>query len=289
MRKRENSTEITALKWTAAGLSITIALLVGLLAFLIRQQAGAYSPPTERSTEEISVTEGVGTETDTGAVTVPVAHAAGQSATDAPTAADPPPTSEPDTETDPETATGQTGIWQTEIRVSVGLTFADNPDGTCTVTGLGDCTDACLILPPVSPDGRVVSAIGARAFAGSDIPVTVYIPVTVTDIGAEAFSGCARLAFFTAEVGQTACRAVDGVLYSSDMTRLLCYPPARDAGTLILPGTLERIEDGAFRGTSALREIRFAGTAADFSCLYIGSGNNILSAVGVTFCAETKN
>ncbi len=89
----------------------------------IRQQAGAYSPPTERSTEEISVTEGVGTETDTGAVTVPVAHAAGQSATDAPTAADPPPTSEPDTETDPETATGQTGIWQTEIRVSVGLTF----------------------------------------------------------------------------------------------------------------------------------------------------------------------
>ena len=63
MRKRENSTEITALKWTAAGLSITIALLVGLLAFLIRQQAGAYSPPTERSTEEISVTEGVGTET----------------------------------------------------------------------------------------------------------------------------------------------------------------------------------------------------------------------------------
>ena len=180
MRKRENSTEITALKWTAAGLSITIALLVGLLAFLIRQQAGAYSPPTERSTEEISVTEGVGTETDTGAVTVPVAHAAGQSATDAPTVADPPPTSEPDTETDPETATGQTGIWQTEIRVSVGLTFADNPDGTCTVTGLGDCTDACLILPPVSPGGRVVSAIGARAFAGSDIPVTVYIPATVT-------------------------------------------------------------------------------------------------------------
>ena len=221
MRKRENSTEITALKWTAAGLSITIALLVGLLAFLIRQQAGAYSPPTERSTEEIPVTEGVGTETDTGAVTVPVAHAAGQSATDAPTAVDPPPTSEPDTETDPETATGQTGIWQTEIRVSVGLTFADNPDGTCTVTGLGDCTDACLILPPVSPGGRVVSAIGARAFAGSDIPVTVYIPATVTDIGAEAFSGCARLAFFTAEAGQTACRAVDGVLYSSDMTRLL--------------------------------------------------------------------
>ena len=173
--------------------------------------------------------------------------------------------------------------------MSVGLTFADNPDGTCTVTGLGDCTDACLILPPVSPGGRVVSAIGARAFAGSDIPVTVYIPATVTDIGAEAFSGCARLAFFTAEVGQTACRAVGGVLYSSDMTRLLCYPPARDAGTLILPGTLERIEDGAFRGTSALREIRFAGTAADFSRLYIGSGNNILSAVGVTFCAEKKN
>ena len=173
--------------------------------------------------------------------------------------------------------------------MSVGLTFADNPDGTCTVTGLGDCTDACLILPPVSPGGRVVSAIGARAFAGRDIPDTVYIPATVTDIGAEAFSGCARLAFFTTEAGQTACRAVDGVLYSSDMTRLLCYPPARDAGTLILPGTLERIEDGAFRGTSALREIRFAGTAADFSCLYIGSGNNILSAVGVIFCAETKN
>ncbi len=134
----------------------------------------------------------------------------------------------------------------------------------------------------------MVSAIGARAFAGSDIPVTVYIPATVTDIGAEAFSGCARLAFFTTEAGQTACRAVDGVLYSSDMTRLLCYPPARDAGTLILPGTLERIEDGAFRGLlrcaryvlPELRQISHACTSG---------GNNILSAVGVTFCAETKN
>ena len=285
-----STAEITALRWTAAGLCATIALLVGLLAFLIRRQAGAGAPQTVQSAEETSADC---TATETGSVTVPVAHAAGESATRALTVTGKPTESEPESAPEPGTAAadaaGWSGVWQTESRVSAGLTFADNPDGTCTVTGLGDCTDSCLILPSVSPAGRVVSAIGARAFAGSDVPVTVYIPATVTDIGAEAFSGCSRLAFITAEAGQTAFRTVDGVLYSADMARLLCYPPARDAEILTLPGRLERIEDGALRGAAKLREIRYAGTAADFARLYIGSGNNVLSVVGVTFCAETED
>ena len=149
----------------------------------------------------------------------------------------------------------------------------------------GVTVSAETALPEVLQTAETASAVVATATGPEFQPQTETPEVTG---GWVIEDGCRKYQYSDGSFAVHA-TAVDGVLYSSDMTRLLCYPPARDAGTLILPGTLERIEDGAFRGASALREIRFAGTAADFSRLYIGSGNNILSAVGVTFCAETKN
>ena len=185
-----------------------------------------------------------------------------------------------------ESDTGNGGVLKTEMTVSSGLTFADNPDGSCTVTGMGDCTDSYLIIPPVSPEGRIVRAIAARAFAGSDKLITVFIPATVTEIGTEAFSGCIRLAFLTVETGGIAFRTVDGVLFSLDMTRLLCYPPARQTDTLILPDSLMCIEDGALRGAVGLREIVYPGTAQDFSVLTIGRGNTVLLLADLIFEME---
>lgn len=329
MEKQRKVKETTVLKWTAAGLGIVILLLVGVLAFLIREQTHGSDPPQGLPGEARS-DEGTGAssrdghdgsgataadpdDSATGAVTVPGAHdgeTIGEPISDSGTETDR--ENEPstavetkestdtaaagvETEAGEETSTekpsiepdiGGGGVLKTEMNVSSGLTFANNPDGSCTVTGMGDCTDSHLIIPPVSPDGHIVRAIAARAFSGNDRLITVFIPATVTEIGAEAFSGCIRLAFITAETGGTAYRTVNGVLFSLDMTRLLCYPPARQTDTLVLPDSLVCIEDGALRGAVGLREIVYHGTAEDFSGLSIGRGNNVLLLVDLIFRME---
>ena len=42
---------------------------------------------------------------------------------------------------------------------SRGLLFASRGDGTCVVSGMGDCTDEWVIIPAVSPDGDVVTGL----------------------------------------------------------------------------------------------------------------------------------
>ncbi len=47
---------------------------------------------------------------------------------------------------------------------SPGLAFTSNGDGTCYVSGIGDCNDTDIIIPSTSPDGDSVTGIGDSAF-----------------------------------------------------------------------------------------------------------------------------
>lgn len=79
-----------------------------------------------------------------------------------------------------------------EENASLGLLFTSFGDGTCSVSGLGDCTDLAVIIPSVSPDGDRVIEIDAGAFRDKSI-TSVYIPDTITLIDVSAFSGCTAL------------------------------------------------------------------------------------------------
>lgn len=46
---------------------------------------------------------------------------------------------------------------------SKGLTFASNGDGTCSVSGIGTCTDTDVKIPPVYNEEKV-TGIGDCAF-----------------------------------------------------------------------------------------------------------------------------
>ena len=73
---------------------------------------------------------------------------------------------------------------------SLGLTYSVNEDGTtCTVTGIGTCTDSEIIIPKKSPEGYRVTKIGNNAFADSSA-TSITIPDTVTEIGTRAFYNC---------------------------------------------------------------------------------------------------
>jgi hypothetical protein len=76
---------------------------------------------------------------------------------------------------------------------SVGLTYSVNADGeTCTVTGMGTCTDKIIVIHEYI-DGYRVTAIGKDAFRDSGI-TGVKLPNSVTVIESGAFFNCAKLA-----------------------------------------------------------------------------------------------
>lgn len=78
------------------------------------------------------------------------------------------------------------------IAYSQGLAYQVNSDKvSCTVTGLGTCTDTNLVIPE-QIDGYKVTVIGDNAFAWSKI-LSATVPDTVTVIGRSAFCACLSL------------------------------------------------------------------------------------------------
>jgi hypothetical protein len=76
---------------------------------------------------------------------------------------------------------------------SQGLTYKSNGDGTCSVSGIGTCTDTHIIIPSISPDGDTVTAIRDSAFYEKKSIISIKIPDTVTSIGYSAFAYCSNL------------------------------------------------------------------------------------------------
>lgn len=54
-------------------------------------------------------------------------------------------------------------IVETDLKPSEGFEFESNDDGTCTITGIGTCTDKNIVIPLESPDGDTVTLIGKYA------------------------------------------------------------------------------------------------------------------------------
>ena len=75
---------------------------------------------------------------------------------------------------------------------SIGLSYEDNGDGTCTITGIGGCSDNNVYIPWYIGDLRV-TAIGDRAFENQSGLTEIHIPNSVKSIGTRAFYGCTGL------------------------------------------------------------------------------------------------
>ena len=83
------------------------------------------------------------------------------------------------------------------IQGSEGLQFKSNGDGTCSVVGIGACTDTEIVIPDKSSDGDSVTSIGKYAFSKCIGLTSITIPDSVTSIGACAFSECSGLTNIT--------------------------------------------------------------------------------------------
>lgn len=63
-----------------------------------------------------------------------------------------------------ETGTPNNQIVAMNLVPSEGFEFESNDDGTCTIVGIGICTDKDIVIPEKSPDGDIVTLIGEYAF-----------------------------------------------------------------------------------------------------------------------------
>jgi len=74
---------------------------------------------------------------------------------------------------------------------------------------------------------------------------SVTFPNNVNSIGSLVFYGCARLTAFTMNGRGPACSSVAGVLFNTNQTTLIQYPPGK-AGGYTVPNTVTSIADYAF-------------------------------------------
>ena len=106
-------------------------------------------------------------------------------------------------------------------RISIGLSYSKNSDGTYTVVGIGSCTDTEVIIPK-EYNGEKVVAIAEKAFSENSKITSVKIGDNVTVIGEKAFYYCKNLKTVTigasvVKVGSSAfryCSAITNTYYT---------------------------------------------------------------------------
>ena len=167
-----------------------------------------------------------------------------------------------------------------------GLVFHSNGDGTCTVTGIGTCTDTDLVIPDTSPAGDTVIEIDTEAFDGNLQLESVTIPDTLVRIRARAFQGCTNLK--TANLTGSAliriydgafcnCTGLEDVNIAGSVTRIddSAFRNCR-MKTLILPGSLDTLEPDVFKNCSQLEKITVPASLTEIpgGCFY-GAVNSL--------------
>ena len=138
------------------------------------------------------------------------------------------------------------------------------------VTSIGDYAFAgCVPLQSVT-FGDTVTRIGTGAFAATPL-TSIAVPGSVREIGADAFA-CGML---TEEGFVPTLRQIDvdpdsmtffsrnGVLFNKNRTTLILYPAAADSSEYEIPGTVKRIEAGAFKGSRNLMHVHVPYSVTD--------------------------
>lgn len=194
---------------------------------------------------------------------------------------------EPEQPSDPNGSAGNTNVGNssTDSNESKGLTFLSNGGGTCTLTGLGTCSDVCLVIPSQSPSGERVTAIASKAFYGNTTVTAIFLPSSVTSIGSMAFSAMPALAYLSVDPQNPSFRADGGVLYSKDGSNLIVYPAAKSAAVLQLPASVRTISEMAFYGCSNLKSIAYEGTQSSWQQITVATGNNSLFGLQIQYNA----
>ena len=77
-----------------------------------------------------------------------------------------------------------------ETSGSEGFVFESNGDGTCTLTKVGVCKDADMVIPAKSPEGDMVTKIAEYAFRSAEPMSSLTFSGITQELEAKAFQSC---------------------------------------------------------------------------------------------------
>lgn len=153
---------------------------------------------------------------------------------------------------------GACSLCSAEQPASTGLQFVPHGDGTCSVGGIGSCTDASIVIPELSPAGDRVIAISANAFLNKSSITSVVIPDCVASVGADAFKGTSIIAASVpaSAVGSVKCNSIKNLTVTGSGS----IPASAMAGApslerLIIKDGVTEIGEGAFVSCTKLYNI----------------------------------
>ena len=162
------------------------------------------------------------------------------------------------------------------------------PDSVTVIDSyaFNDCQQLTDVSIPNS-----TTTIGKYAFAYCKSLEKVVIPRNVKEIGAGAFSNCSDLEEFIVEPENQYFSSSDGILFSKDKSKLICFPEGKVSDEYIIPNSVVSIEDGAFEGCSLTNitipnNITYIGSSAFAECRYLTNitiPNSVTSIADETF------
>ncbi|MBP0976253.1 MAG: leucine-rich repeat protein [Oscillospiraceae bacterium] len=123
-------------------------------------------------------------------------------------------------------------------------------DGVLTISGTGAIKDYHSVFSEYSPwykseeiksiiIGEGVTKIGASAFKSIKNLESVVIPASMTEMAfSNAFESCFALNNIEVAADNPEYASRDGVLFSKDMTNLICYPREKEGTAYVIPDSV---------------------------------------------------
>ena len=203
-----------------------------------------------------------------------------------------------------------TGGGQQVIAPVSSLEFKSNGDGTCSLSGIGSCTDRAVAVPEYSPEGDRVTSVADSAFLGNSTFTQISLPKSVKYIGAYAFyssslesitlhsdiesigecafANCTALTSITVDNANRKYSSLDGVLFSKDKSELICYPSGKQNTSYTIRSSVKKIHNMAFYNCAALKTVNYNGTKDEWDQIKIGANNDSLTSAEIKFPSSNK-
>ena len=132
------------------------------------------------------------------------------------------------------------------------LTLVGLPEGVTRIDEMA--FEGCRNLEYMEFPNSLVS-IGRWAFNYCYKIRTLNITRNVTDIAYNVFAHFSGMEYYTCSALNPKYKAVDGILYTKDMTTVVAYPQADPSTSYVIPSTVTTLGDYCLHNCDSLREI----------------------------------